>query len=169
MTSAKSIDFVERATGTSMHTSLTTPDEIKSWLKAYKLPYQVSDEIKIENGQGYIFDRLAGEPLANGHWNFVYCKGDEVIVYDSFGVPFFVPEFKNKKVIYSLEQDQKLNEKSCGLYCFLFAFKLYHNILELKNYLVVDFKNKSYYVKNNNIDKRKLNKYLNIYEEIHKH
>lgn len=160
---------IERTSGTSMHTSLTSPDEIKSWLKAYNLPFQVSEEIKVESGKGYIFDRLAGEPLANGHWNFIYCKGDEVIVYDPFGVPFFVPQFKNKKVIYSLEQDQKLNEKSCGLYCFLFAFKLYHNILTLNDYLIVDFKNKCYYVKSDNVDKRKLDKYLSIYEEIHDH
>lgn len=132
--------------GASLHTSLTTPEEIRHWLKAYHLPYEVSDPIRVEPGKGYIFDRLHGVNAANGHWNFIYTSKDgrEVLVYDPFGIPFFVPEFKDKKVLYSISLDQKLNEKSCGLYCFLFAFKLYNNILKLTDYLYVNYPDKAY-------------------------
>lgn len=157
--------------GTSMHTSLTSPEEIKHWLKSYGLPFDVSEAIKIEAGKGYIFDRLYGTNSTTGHWNFVYTSksGNEVIVYDPFGVPFYAKEFKNKKIIYSLEQDQKLNEKSCGLYCFLFAFKLFNHILKLKNYMIIDFKTSDYFISApKNLKIENFNRYKKIYEEIHR-
>lgn len=161
---------------TSMHTSLTTPEEIRHWFKAYGLPYDVSEAIRIVPGKGYIFDRLYGVNAANGHWNFIYTSpnGKEVLVYDPFGIPFFVPEFKDKKVIYSISLDQKLNEKSCGLYCFLFAFKLFNGILHLTDYLYVDYPTKSYYESLSKMSKQEFmnqahnrNKYTDIYEELH--
>lgn len=154
---------------TSIHTSLTSPDEIAHWLKSYNIPCSVSESIKIEPGKAYIFDRLYKIQSANGHWNFVYTtKNNEILIYDPFGIPFYTDEFKNKTVVFSLEQDQKLNEKSCGLYCFLFAFKFFTNILKLNNYLIVDFKKSKYYIKtdkNYNIDNYE--KYESIYSELH--
>ena len=153
---------------TSLHTSLTSPEEIKRWLKAYQLPCEVSQSIKVIPGKAYIFDRLNGVESANGHWNFIYTTPDnEVLVYDPFGVPFYVDAFKNKTVCYSLEQDQKLNEKSCGLYCFLFAFKYFNNILHLKQYMIIDYPKKTYYA-TENYNNEKYKKYIAIYSELHK-
>lgn len=155
--------------GTSMHTSLTTPEEISKWCKSYNVPCIVTESIKLIPGKGVIFDRLNKLQTSNGHWNFVYMSPDskEVMVYDPFGIPFYVPEFNGKKVVFSLEQDQRLNEKSCGLYCFLFAFKLFNNILKLSDYLVVDLNNKTYEIKKDNIDDKKLKQYENIYKTLH--
>lgn len=152
---------------TSLHVSLTSPDEIKKWLKAYNVPCEVSQTIKIEPGKAYIFDRLDKVNADCGHWNFVYTsKNNEVLVYDPFGIPFYIDGFKNKTVVYSLEQDQTLKEKSCGLYCFLFTFRFFNGILTLSEYLVVDFKNKSYYA-TDNFNNEKYKKYLEVYKELH--
>lgn len=156
--------------GTTMHSSLTTPEEIKQWCSAYNLPCEVSEAIKLKKAKGIVFDRLAGLQTNNGHWNFCYTSpsGKEIIAYDPFGIPYYVPEFKDKIVIYSLDQDQKLNERSCGLYCFLFAFRLFNNILKIKNYMIVDFKNKKWYISSPDVDKDKYKKYEKIYESLHK-
>lgn len=152
-----------------MHTSLTTPDELTKWVRAYNLPCIVSQPLKLIPGKGVIFDRLDKINAANGHWNFIYTSkdGKEILVYDPFGIPFYTDAFKNKKVVFSLEQDQKLNEKSCGLYCFLFAFKLFNDILNLKDYLIVDLNKKTYTSSLKHVNTKRLKEYEKIYKELH--
>jgi len=87
---------------------------------------------KFNNGN-YIF-LTSPSDVSNGHWTCMKVFPDHIEYMDSYGMPppqSIVNKAKGKKIIYNLNQIQKLIEHNCGLFCIDFlASKSFDSFLD---------------------------------------
>lgn len=139
-------------------------DKIFKYLKIDKYKIISKDELKKDiNINNYVIN-LSNSNEQGTHWTSLKLDhlNKKAYYFDSYGVIY--PEivnkvFKDYTIIYNKTQIQDIDAKSCGWFCILFLYMMYHNNNKLSQFIRMF--NKKELIKNNKILEKHFEKLIN--------